>query len=172
MPYMDIWMYNSRPRIKVFLCYFLIFIAFFIFSDIMIFLYTKSSFKPMESYEIQTTSPEITVSLAESSKASGNVKGTIKNNTEEELVNKYIKFDFYTPRDVNVGTKYIKIDKLEKDEEKNYELGFRYSDVSSVKINVVEEDQAKNATAEELEISPVITTVGLIGKILALYVVF
>ncbi len=172
MSYMDIWMYNSRPRIKVFLCYFLIFIAFFIFSDIMIFLYVRSTFKPMESYEIQAINPEITVSLAEASKTSGNVKGTIKNNTEEELINKYIKFDFYTPRDVNVGTKYIKIDKLEREEEKSYELGFRYSNVSSMKISVVNEEEAQNATAEELEISPVITTVGLIGKILALYVIF
>ncbi len=172
MSYLNIWMYNSKPRIKVFLCYFLIFIAFFIFSDIMIYLYTKSAFKPIENYQIQSTSPEITVSLAEASQASGNIKGTIKNNTEEELINKYIKLDFYTPRDVNVGTKYIKVDKLEKDEERNYELGFRYSNVSSVKISVVDEEQAKNATTEEREISPVITTAGIIGGILALYAVF
>ena len=166
MAYMDIWMYNSRPRMKVFLCYFLIFIAFFIFSDIMIGLYIKSSFKPMESYQILTNIPEITVSLAESSRTSGNVKGTIKNNTNENIANKYLKFDFFTERNVNVGTKYIKVDNLAPEEEKNYELGFRFSDVKSVQINFVDESEAQNATAEEFEVSPVITTTGLISGIL------
>ena len=141
MAYLDRWMYDSRPRMKVFLCYFLIFIAFFIFSDVMVYLYNKSLYKPMESYEVQVSSPEITVTLAEASNANGNVKGTIKNNTNEDIVNKYMKFDFYTALNTNAGTKYIKIDKLAKDEEKNYELGFRYDDVAKVKINIVEESE-------------------------------
>ena len=122
MNYLDIWFFDRRPRMKVFFCYLLIFVFFFIFSDIMIYNYTKSLYQPMTSYEINVISPEVTVTTAEASNVNGNVKGTIKNTTEEMIENQYLKFDFYTPRDINVGTKYIKIHNLYPEEQKNYEL--------------------------------------------------
>ena len=79
MSYLDIWIYNSRPRMRVFLCYLLIFVVFFIFSDVMIYFYTKSLYQPMDSYEINVTEPEVTVTLAEATTMNGNIKGTIKN---------------------------------------------------------------------------------------------
>lgn len=169
MPYMDIWMYNSRPRMKVFLCYFLIFLAFFIFSDVMVYFYNKSLYQPMASYEVQVKTPEVTVTLAEASNANGNIKGVIRNNTEELIEDKYLKFEFYTRRDVNVGIKYLPIGMLEIGQEKKYEMGFRYDDVESVKISMVGKEQIANATPEELEISPVIGPVGLISGILYLF---
>ncbi len=171
MPYMDIWMYNSRPRMRVFLCYFLIFITFFIFSDVMIYLYTQSAYKPIEN-EIISINPEITIETAKASNASGTVKGTIKNNTNEAMTNQYLKFDFYTPRNVNAGTKYLKISQLNSQEEKKYELEFRYDNVNFVKVSTVSEDQVKGSTVEELEVNPVIGTTGLMMGILSLYVFF
>lgn len=52
--------------------------------------------------------PQVTVNVAEATNVNGNVKGTIKNTTEERVTDKYLRFDFYTPRDVNIGTKYLK----------------------------------------------------------------
>ena len=121
--YLSIWIFNSRPRIKVFLCYLLLFITVFVFSDIMIYLYTKSLYQPMEKYEVNIEAPQVTINVAEASNVNGNVKGTIKNTTQEKITDKYIRFDFYTPREVNVGTKYLKIDGLEVNEEKQFELG-------------------------------------------------
>lgn len=169
MSYLDIWIYDSTPRIKVFTCYVLIFIAFFIFSDIMMYCYTKSLYQPMESYEISVTSPEVTVTTAEASNVNGNVKGTIKNTTDESLENKYLKFDFYTPRNINIGTKYIKVDNLLPNEQKDYEMGFRYDNVSSVKISMVEAEEAKKATPEELEVNPVYGPAGLLTAIILGY---
>ena len=103
--YLSIWIFNSRPRIKVFLCYLLLFITVFIFSDIMIYLYTKSLYQPMEKYEVNIEAPQVTINVAEASNVNGNVKGTIKNTTQEKITDKYIRFDFYTPREVNEGTK-------------------------------------------------------------------
>lgn len=161
MGYLDVWIYNSRPRMRVFLCYLLILIAFFIFSDVMIYLYTKSMYKPMTSYEINTTAPMVTVSTAEASNVNGNVKGIIRNTTDEDIQNQYLKFDFYTPRDVNVGTKFIEIGSLKIGEEKDYELGFRYDNVTSVKISMIDESEVTNPTPEELEITPVYGPAGL-----------
>ncbi len=169
MNYLDIWFFDRRPRMKVFFCYLLIFVLFFIFSDFMIYAYTKSLYKPMTSYEVNITSPEVTVQVAEASNVNGNVKGTIKNTTEESIENQYLKFDFYTPRNINVGTKYIKIDNLQEQEEKNYELGFRYDNVSSVQISMVDESEAKNATPEELKIDPTYGPAGLISAVILGY---
>lgn len=169
MNYLDIWFFDRRPRMKVFLCYLLIFIFFFIFSDFMIYNYTKALYKPMTSYEVNVTSPEVTVEKAEASNVNGNVKGTIKNTTEEVINNQYLKFDFYTPRDINVGTKYIEVDKFYPDEEKNYELGFRYDNVSYVKVSMADEEEARNATPEELKIDPTYGPAGLISAVILGY---
>ncbi len=169
MNYLDIWFFDRRPRMKVFFCYLLIFVFFFIFSDIMIYNYTKSLYQPMTSYEINVTSPEVTVTTAEASNVNGNVKGTIKNTTDEVINEQYLKFDFYTPRDINVGTKYIEVDSFYPEEEKNYELGFRYDNVSYVKISMVDEEEAINATSEELKIDPTYGPAGLISAVILGY---
>lgn len=166
--YLSIWMYNSRPRMRVFLCYFLIFLFFFIFSDVMIYLYNKSLYKPMESKEVnvENTGMTVTINEAEASNVNGTVRGTIKNDTEEKIVYKYLKFDFYTPRGVNAGTKYLKIDTLQTGEEKEYELGFRYNNVTSVKISLAADDDVHEATPEELEVTPAFGPAGLIQMLL------
>ena len=104
----------------------------------------------MEKYEVNIETPQVTVNVAEATNVNGNVKGTIKNTTEERVTDKYLRFDFYTPRDVNIGTKYLKIDSLEVGEEKQFELGFKYDNVSSVKITVAGNDDVLKATPEEL----------------------
>ena len=169
MPYMDIWMYNSRPRMRVFLCYLLIFVAFFIFSDVMIFFYTKSLYKPIENYEVLVTTPQITVTLAEASNVNGNLKGAIKNNTNETMENQYIKFEFYSPRDVKMGTKYIEVGTLNPEEEKQYEFGFKFEKVSSVKISTATAEEVASATTEELEILPTFGPAGLLSAIILGY---
>ncbi len=164
--YLSIWIYNSRPRMKVFLCYLLLFITVFVFSDIMIYLYTKSLYQPMEKYEVNMKAPQVTISVAEASNVNGNVKGTIKNTTQEKIIDKYIRFDFYTPRNVNVGTKYLKIDSLEVGEEKQFELGFKYDNVNNVKISIAADDDLLKATPEELNFTPAFGPAGILQLLL------
>ena len=169
MSFMDVWIYDSTHRIKVFLCYFLIFVAFFIFSDVMIYLYTKSMYKTMNSYQVNSNMPLITVNEAIASNANGSVKGTIKNNSEELIKEGYLKFDFYTPRNVNVGTKYIEVNYLNPNEERNYEVGFKYDDVTDVKISMVSKEEVKNATPEELKENPIYGPAGLVSALILGY---
>lgn len=166
MQYLDIWMYDSTNRMKVFFFYLLIFIIIFVFSDVMIYFYTKSTYKPMEKYELNLTSPEVTITEAISSNVNGTVKGKIKNNTDAMIVEKYLKFDFYTPRDVNIGTKYLKIENLQEDREKEFELGFKYENVSYVKISVAADDDLHKATPEELEEIPAFGPAGIFKLLL------
>ena len=169
MDYLDIWFFDRRPRMKVFFCYLLIFVAFFIFSDFMMYAYTKSLYKPMKSYEVNIVSPEVTVEVAEASNVNGNVKGKVKNTTGDIVEDKYLKFDFYTDRNTNVGTKYLKLDKLYEGEEQKYELGFRYDNVTSVEVNMVDVADIEKATEEELKIDPVYGPAGLISAVILGY---
>ena len=153
--YLSIWIFNSRPRMKVLFCYVLLFITVFVFSDIMIYLYTKSLYQPMEKYEVNIEAPQVTISVAEASNVNGNVKGTIKNTTQEKITDKYIRFDFY-----------LKIDGLEVNEEKQFELGFKYDNVSNVKVSMAGEDDLLKATPEELEFTPAFGPAGILQLLL------
>ena len=166
MGYLDVWIYDSRPRMKVFLCYLLIFIAFFIFSDVMIYLYTKSLYKPINNCEINSKNVEVIIEKAEASNVNGNVKGKIINKDEETVENKYLKFDFYTPRNVKVGTKYIEINNLHQNDEREYELGFKYDNVSNIKISLIDKEEVTNATPEDFKIDPVYGPAGLISLLI------
>lgn len=169
MDYLDIWFFDRRPRMKVFFCYVLIFILFFIFSSFLTYGFIKSLYKPMTNYEIDVASPQVTIETAEVTNVNGNVKGAIKNTTDKSLAGKYLKFDFYTPRNVEVGTKYVEIGNLLPEEEKNYEVGFRYDNVNFVKVSMVDESEIKNATQEELEITPIDGPAALISLVILGY---
>jgi len=70
--------------------------------------------------------------------------GTLKNTTNEIVANQYLKFDFYTERDVNVGTEYVKINSLNPGEQKDYDIHFKYDNVSSVEISMVNQENSED----------------------------
>ena len=160
---MDQWIFDSTQRIKVFFCYFLIFATFFIFSDIMVYFYTKSLYQPITGYEVNCINPEITVLTAEASNSTGNLGGIIKNTTNEKMEEQYIKFEFYTPRDVKMGTKYLKVDSLEPNGQQEYEFGFRYDNIEHVKISRATEEEINTARTTQFELD---STYGPSGFIL------
>ena len=76
----------------------------------------------------------------------------------ENIKQELLKID----NNINIGTKYLKIDSLEVGEEKQFELGFKYDNVSSVKITVAGNDDVLKATPEELEITPPFGPAGIL----------
>lgn len=167
MSYLDIWMFDSTKRMKVFFCYFLIFITFFIFSDVMVYFYTKSLYQPMTSYQIMTQTPEITVSEAKASHTSGNVKGTVKNNTSEKLITQYLKFEFYTERNVLAGTKYFQLNNLEPNAMQDYQIGFHYENVDNVKVSMASQEEIEHAAEGQLKEEPIYGPSGWIGGVIS-----
>ena len=65
--------------------------------------------------------------------------------------------------------KYIAVNNLYPEEQKNYKLGFRYDNVSYVKVSMVDEEEAENATAEELRIDPTYGPSGLMSAVILGY---
>lgn len=56
----------------------------------------------------------------------------------QELKGKYLKFDFYSKRDVFLGKKYIEINEIESNGKQSIEMFFKLHDVSYYKVSVAD----------------------------------
>lgn len=135
-------------RMKTFFIYLLLVIAFFLFSQVMIYIAIHTTYE-YKSVEIKTAIPiEIEV---QATSINGFAKGKITNNTESKIENKYIKIECYSKHDVLMGTKYIKIDKIGTKEEKEFEVHFNFSKVEKAIIDIVDEKVVEEQNIKEEE---------------------
>ena len=125
-------------RMKTFLKYLMIVIAFYVFSNIMINAFLKVSYTDMHDYEINVDQVFVDVSEAKTSKRNGYVKGIIKNNTDVTVENKYLKFIMLSKNGNVLGEKYIRIDKIEPEQLRKYELNFEYDNVKTFKVEMTD----------------------------------
>ena len=123
-------------RMKTFLKYALWVVGFFILSDILISVGLNSLYRDIKN--TGNLDNRISIYQSEATAVNGRVRGTINNSGEDDLSNKFLKMDFYSKRDVFLGSKYIEIGKLGKDESKNFEAFFKLKDVSYYKTKFVD----------------------------------
>lgn len=152
-------------RLKTFLLYALAIVALWIFSDVIIYISLNSTYKNIET-KVYTNSPEITVLKNQATYVNGVIKGSIKNNTQEIINNKYLKIDLYSSRNINLGTKYVKIENLKPEESKDFEMWYRFTNVAYATFNFT--DDVSNATEEEFMSQETKTSL-IIGTLLILY---
>ena len=152
-------------RLKTFLIYALIIAAFWLFSNILIYIAINGTYAHTDT-RVYTTSPEIIVGDSKATYINGFVKGGIKNNTGEIINDKYLKIDLYSARDVKLGTKYVKIENLQPNEYKEFEMWYKFTDVDYATIVVT--DNIQNASEEEF-ISEKTATYLVVGTLLILY---
>lgn len=156
------------PTHKKFFIYFLLIVAFFIFSQIMIHVALNTSYE-YKSVKIVSQIP-ITATV-EATSINGIAKGKVRNNTETILENKYVKIDCYSKHDVLMGTKYVKIDKINANEEKEFEVRFNFNKVDKAVIDIVEEQALTDngITQEQTSSDPQRGLAAMIGALILLY---
>lgn len=127
-------------RMKTFFKYFLIVAICYFGSNILIYIGINNTYKDIESHQ-NTNSNSIIVNIDEAKATSlnGYVKGSIKNDSAGTIKETYIKIDFYSARDVNMGTKYIKVENLVAKSTADFDIDFKFSNVSYCIISVVDE---------------------------------
>lgn len=152
-------------RMKKFLLYAFLIAAFWLFSDILIYLSINTTYANVDT-KVYAISPEIIVGESKATYVNGVIKGSIKNNTEAIINDKYLKIDLYSPRDVKMGTKYVKIENLEVDKYQEFEMWYKFTDVDYAEITVT--DNIENASEEEF-LSQEATTILIFGTVLVLY---
>ena len=131
----------KMARMKTFFIYFLLIVLFFIYSQIMIYIGVRTTYKDKD-VEIETTIPMEAQVKATSVNGIANVK--IKNTTDKDIEGKYIKLECYSKHDTLMGTKYIQINKIGENEEKEFEIEFKYNEVEKAIITIVDEMPSSN----------------------------
>lgn len=128
-------------RMKTFLKYLIIFVAFYIFTNFLTSMALANNYKPMTCAKNESASYTISVKDAKSTSVSGYVSGTIKLNGEIAEPEKYLQIDFYSKYGNCMGRKYIELDSV-KTGEKEFKTNFEYNNISKYEItttnNVVE----------------------------------
>ena len=94
-------------RMKTFLIYLLILVAFYIVSSLLAYWYIQSTYSTIESHVIENTNIKVEISDAEATLVNGYVSGTITNTSEEAINTKYIKFDLFSERGNKILSKYV-----------------------------------------------------------------
>lgn len=121
-------------RLKTFAIYVLIIVSFYIFSNILIFLGINTTYGNMQK---KGTIPEkIDISIATSTLVNGEIRGTVLD--DDDISDKYIRFNFYNDNGNLAGVKYIKISDLKNDE---FEFYFRLHYIKSYSVEIVDEAQ-------------------------------
>lgn len=131
-------------RLKTFLIYTLIVIGFFIFSEFLINVSLNTTYKTIGRKD---NLAQVQVYQAEATKVNGRLKGTIYQTQENPIETKYLQVDFYSARNVKLGTKYIEVEKGK--EEQEFELYFRLNNVNYYDIS-----RTNEKTQTEMELLP------------------
>ena len=152
-------------RLKIFLMYALTIAAFWLLSDILIYMAVNASYSHIES-RVMVDVPNINISDSKATYINGYVKGNIYNNSDTAINNKYVKIDLYSPRDILLGTKYIKVEQLEPKKTIDIEMWFKYTDVEYCNITLV--DNAINAEENQF-VSEETKFYLVVGTLLVLY---
>ena len=122
-------------RMKTFLKYAIWLILFFIFSEFLINVGLNSSYKDIKRRD---NIEQVQIIEAKSTLVNGKVKGIITNSEEDFLTGKYLRIDYYSKRNILVGTKYILIETTENNKTQDFNTYFELKDVTSYEVSIVD----------------------------------
>lgn len=125
-------------RMKTFLKYALWVVLFFIFSEFLINIGLNSSYKKMERRDNVS---QVQIMEAKSTLVNGKLKGIITNSEEDYLTGKYLRIDYYSKRDILVGTKYIAIETNENNKTQRFNTYFELQEVTSYEVSIVDKKE-------------------------------
>lgn len=140
-------------RMKTFFIYLLIFIGFYIISNLLISAYIKTSYYKISTYDIDVKDATITIIEAKASKDDGYIEGKISNNTDEEITDKYMKVELFSDNNVSLGKEYVKIEGLYSGTVKDFKVNFTCDNVTHFKItfiNAAEKEQIDNEKLQSI----------------------
>lgn len=135
-------------RMKFFRNLLLLFIFLFIFVEVMTHEFIKSTYVPIHEDETVLESPKIEIIEAKSTNMNGYLKAKITNNTDSAIKDKYIKLNFFSKYNNNLGTKYLKINNLDMGETKEFELMHKYQGVKKIVADIVDESPITSASMD------------------------
>ncbi len=124
-------------RIKTIGTYIIWIVAFFIFSNFLIYIGLNASYVDIERMD---NLEEVQIYQAQATKTDGRINGIVvnTNNTNEYLTGKFVKISLYSERDVLVKEEIIQIDLVNK-EQQVIDFNFTTDNVHYYNIEIVGE---------------------------------
>ncbi len=119
-------------RMKTFLIYLLIFVGFFVLSDVLINVSLNTSYHTITRKD---NLEQVVINQAEATQVNLRIKGTVMNLEENPITLKYMRVDFYSERDNLVGSRYIDVSNLKENESMDVEINLRLDDIDSYSIS-------------------------------------
>ena len=132
--------------LKKFGIYILMIVGFIIFSEFLIMVALNSNYSHIERLDNES---QIVIYQAQATKVNGRVRGVIKNSEPKDLTDKYLKFEFYSKRNIYLGKKYVDIENFTEENLLPFEVFFKLEDVETYKISIVDKKEIG-----ELELIP------------------
>ena len=141
-------------RMKTFFIYLLLVLAVVLLTDIIAKLVLETNYKDITNYEISTTSPEIKIEEAKTTRVNGKIKGTVTNKSENFMEDVFIKVELKSKTGHTLGTEYVKMGNFQPEQNKEFSLNYKYSDVTNFVISTTNYEENT-----ETEIDPFIENV-------------
>lgn len=130
------WMKRLFKHLVIFLiCYFVV--------NMLSFFAIKSTYKTKE-VAISFNEPKIEIIESKATITNGYIKGIITNNTSETLINKILKLDFLSPRNVMMGTKYVDIGTLLPGQSTEFKSEFNFDNVNNIALSLIDKADVKD----------------------------
>lgn len=123
-------------RMKTFAKYAIWVIAFFIFSNVLIFIGLNTAYSNIEAKS--TSSSLVNIQRAEATAVNGRIYGTVTNTAENNLAGKYIRIDVYSVNDNLLGTKFLSIDNLQIGATDNFQIYFKMQNAKKYNVSIVD----------------------------------
>lgn len=132
-------------RMKTFLKYILAIIIFFFFSNFLIYMSLETTYQNIGRKD---NLQQVTIYQAQATKVNGRIKGTIYNDANNKITDRYLKIDLYSERGNLLGTKYIDLLGIRENETRNLEVYFKIQDVDYYEISFTEEKEDQEELPE------------------------
>ena len=147
-------------RMKTLFKYALWIILFWILSDILIKVGLDSTYKNIQQRGEIPTGVEIVQMQA----TAVNGRAKVKIN-DTSLSGKFLKLDLYSSTGVNLATQYIELGEIKENEAKEIETYFKFSEVKSYEIAVVDEMGVSSVGFMDTALST-LSVLGIVIKLL------
>ena len=135
-------------RMKTFLKYILAIIIFFFFSNFLIYMSLETTYQNIGRKD---NLQQVTIYQAQATKVNGRIKGTIYNDSNNLITDRYLKINLYSERGNLLGTKYIDLLGIRENETRNLEVYFKVQDVDYYEISFTEEKEEQGELPEMIK---------------------
>lgn len=139
-------------RMKTFGMYLLWFVLLYMFVTVSAYGYIEASYKGIDGIIIKDDKMLITIDEAEATIVNGQIKGQIKNISQEDIGTKYIKIDLISKKGTLILTKYIQVDGLKVGEQKEFNLMFRAENIVKYQAQITDKAELKEGLSELVKI--------------------